>query len=124
MMRPTLPRYSLSKSERNKFNRRCKAWDLAERKCSTVTEEDFEQAYSVLRYVGRLASLDYKNSVNDNDWIKHRTDEHRKNLVRAEKARHKAMAMLQPYNATIKYYGCMPTVVEINTNRDLMLGHW
>ena len=125
MERPTLPRYMLSKSERNKFNRACKAWDLAERVNGSVTEEDFDKAYAVLSYVGRLASLEYRNSINDNTVSEYGTLEHRKNLLRAEKARVRAKEMLAPYRADIAYFGCMPTLVEKeNPSHDLMVGHW
>lgn len=124
MERPTLPGYKLSKTERAKFDRQCHAWDLASRLGDEVTEVDVEQAYAVLAYVGRLANLEYKNAINNNTIKFYGTIEHRDNLLRAAKARSKAKEMLAPYNATLAYFGPMPTIVETNTNRDLYVGHW
>jgi len=126
MDRPVLPSYPISKSEHRRFNRLCHAWDLAQRATNnTVTENDVAKAYTVLSYVGRLAKLDYKNSINDNTQSLYNTPYHKNNLERAENARRKANQMLLPYQATIVYFGPMPTIVDINkTNQDLMVGHW
>lgn len=124
MERPML-HYKLTKSERYKFDRQCHAWDLARRITAEPTEADVEKAYTVLSYIGRLANLEHQNSINDNTISMYDTLEHRNNLLRAEKGREKAKALLAPYNATITYFGHMPTVVDINkTNKDLMVGHW
>ena len=124
-MRPSLPSFRLTKAQRKQFDRQCHAWDLARRIKPEPTQEEVDKAYAVLSYVGRLANLEYQNSINDNTVTMYETAEHRRNLRRAEKARAKAKDMLEPYKATIAYFGPMPTVVDINkTNHDLMVGHW
>ena len=97
--------------------------ELAERKNKNPNEQDLKDAARAMNSYYKLCGLDEHLLYLQND---ERTCNSRYTHEQEEKAQRwvkRLIGYLEPYNATIVYFGYLPTIVEIGTTRDLYLAY-